>query len=341
MTTIMQEIYDQPVALRQTVANAESWMESLATIKMEHYKRIIFTGMGASFNSTFPSRIYLMEHNITVLGIETAELLYYYRGLLDSDTLLVIISQSGESIETQKLIHKTSIQAKIVCITNTPQSTLGQGADITINLNAGEELTIASKTFICTQAVLYLMAHILSGQDIKPAMAELNQVADYIESGLAQWQIQAEELADQFPTDANYTFIGRGPSQASTKGAALALRETAKVTTDSYTGGGFRHGSIEAIDDKTICIMFAGTGRTQVLNLAMANDLADVVNTVIAVGNNLLIERGLTIDVPSVNEWLNPMIEIVPFQLLSVALAEHRGIEAGTFRFISKVIDQE
>jgi glutamine---fructose-6-phosphate transaminase (isomerizing) len=343
MTTIINEIYDQPAAIQRTLANINTWLPAFNALNTKQFKRIVFAGMGASFNSLYPSLIYLMEHHITALAIETAELLYYYKGMLDAETLLVVISQSGESVETRKLVQRDDVQSPIICITNSPLSTLGKSADLTINLDAGEELTIASKTYLCTQVVLYLLAHVLTDQVIDGAVAELKQVANHIESQLADWHTQARELATQLPTDSYLTLLGRGPSQASAHGAALALRETAKVTTVAYTGSSFRHGSIEAIDnEKTVCIIFAGVGRTQDINIALANDLAKVVKQVIVVGNNSSTNKvQFTIHASSQNEWLNPIIEIIPFQFLAVALAERRGIEAGTFRFIAKVITHE
>src|SRR5713226_3119124 len=106
MKGLLEEIYEQPDALHRVVSAAPAWLLELTQwaqeLKQQRIRRVVFTGMGSSFYATYPAVIYLIQHGIDAQAVEASELYYDYRPLLDKDTLLVAISQSGRSVETRK-----------------------------------------------------------------------------------------------------------------------------------------------------------------------------------------------------------------------------------------------
>jgi glutamine---fructose-6-phosphate transaminase (isomerizing) len=350
MTSLLNEIQEQPEALRRTVDAVGAsldllrpWTERLQEGKI---KRVVMTGMGSSCFAIYPALTYLVEHGIQAIGIETSELLYYYLPLLDEQTLLVIISQSGRSVEVVRLIEQFAGRVSIVGVTNDLASPLARGSSLALYLNAGTELTVSTKSYTCTLAALHLAARALCGMPTEPAAAELVQVADGIGRMMPAWDRQMDAVAAQLaphPDDIRFVvYLGRGPSRASAMTSALITKETAKLPTEGMVGGQFRHGPIEVLSPGVMTVIFAGPGRTRDLDLALAADLAEREGRVMVVGSVDQARPGtFVVDVPSVNEWTAPVAEIVPIQFLAAKLAQRRGVELGKFRFIQKVTTTE
>jgi glutamine---fructose-6-phosphate transaminase (isomerizing) len=335
------DILEQPEALRRMLDAAGPGLEALRPwsekLRDGTLKRIVMTGMGGSAFAIYPSQIYLVERGIATTNVEASELLYYYLSLLDPATLLVMISQSGRSVEIQRLVERTGARAPVVAVTNDLDSPLARSSQLALHINAGPELTVSTKTYTCTLGLLHLVARALSGAPVQPAIDDVRRVADSIERMLPAWERQIDGLAAQLDNTRFVEFLGRGPSRASALTAALITKETAKLPTEGMIGGQFRHGAIEVVSPGVGIVIFAGPERTRTLDLALAADLAAREALVVLVGADQDVLGITSVETPGVNEWTAPIAEIVPIQLLATRLAVRRGIEPGKFRFIQKV----
>src|SRR5579859_4515418 len=166
MPSLLDEIRSQPQILHglleastTALADLRPWANKLED---QQIRRVVFTGMGSSFFAAYPAVIYLLQQGIDALVVESSELLYDYRPLLDKNTLLVAVSQSGRSVEVAKLLEAIGKQQPVIGVTNDPESPLARQSDVQVYMHAGPELTVSTKTYTCTLAVLHMLARVLS-----------------------------------------------------------------------------------------------------------------------------------------------------------------------------------
>lgn len=344
--TYFDEIKQQPAVLREAItafvdqeAALRTW---LAEVQRAGISRVVLTGMGSSYDACYPALQELIAHGITAVLVDTSELLYYQAGWLTPDTLLVAVSQSGESVEMVKLLAKCPTEMAILGVTNTPGSSLAQRADFVIQMCAGEEKTVSTKTYTTGVAVLSLLACVMIEDDLEAAVNSFYQAAAQIEQALPAWEAQIAVLAPRIVDSRFFAYLGRGSSLATAWLGALIAKESAKLPTQGSTVAHFRHGPIEMVEPGICIVLFSGPPATQDLNVKMAEELAHKGGTVILIGHVSNPPATVTpISLPEAGRWTLPLIEAIPVQLLAGYLSEARGIPAGTFRYIGKVTVRE
>ena len=123
---------------------------------------------------------------------------------------------------------------------------------------------------------------------------------------------------------------------------ALVTKETAKLPTEGMVGGQYRHGPLEGMEPGTVITIFGGTDHARELNIKLARDLIDLGGSVLWIGEDAGIKGATTLElVCNLDQWVRPIAEIVPIQLLAAHLAQHRGLVPGKFRYITKVTTTE
>lgn len=340
----LQDILDQPFFLRLALKEYPSKeIRSLFNrLKAGEFKKIILTGHGSSYNSLYPAFLHLCTQSIPVAIWQTAELLHYGINQIDSETLLIANSQSGRSAEVKSLIGKISNHrpACLVGLTNDLQSDLGKISDIIINLNAGEEYGIASKTYINSLCLSALFAVQLCGEKIADAMGNMQSACDAMEEYLANWQTRIVEIDDLIGKIQNTIVIGRGPSMAAAMNGALNQKEAAWLFTEGMNAAEFRHGPLELVDSEMTLVIIEGDHKTSKLNSVLAVEVCQYGGKVIWIGNNPPLNVP-SIKIPEVAEIARPFIEVLPLQLIANVLADRQNIKAGKFRHIGKVVLKE
>ena len=137
----LRDILDQPRALDATLAGLEvskTLHQLAARLQKGKFKTVVLTGMGSSFHALHPLNIELINHGLTAMMVETSELLHYRSRLFDPKTLIVAVSQSGQSAEVVRLLEINRGKSSVIAITNTPDSPLAERADATILSQAGQ-----------------------------------------------------------------------------------------------------------------------------------------------------------------------------------------------------------
>jgi glutamine---fructose-6-phosphate transaminase (isomerizing) len=340
----LQDILDQPFFLRLALKDYPNNEIGLlfTRLKAGEFKKIILTGHGSSYNSLYPAFLQLCNQSIPVAIWQTAELLHYGFSQIDSDTLLIANSQSGRSAEVKSLIGKIQNHrpACLLSLTNDLQSDLGKNSDIIINLNAGEEYGIASKTYINSLCLSALFAVQLCGEKIADAMENMQSASDSIENYLVNWQTRIGEIESLFGKIQNTVIIGRGPAMAAALNGALNQKEAARLFTEGMNAAEFRHGPLEIVDSNLTIMIVEGDKKTSEFNSALAKEAGDYGGQVIWIGNNPPPDIP-SIKIPEVAEIARPLVEALPMQLIAYTLAHRQNIEAGKFRYIGKVVLKE
>ncbi len=296
--------------------------------------------MGASFQSAWVTARHLHSLGIPALAVEAAEVLHYGLTMARKGSPLVFISQSGASAEVVPVIESLPRETLLLAVTNDVQSQLAQRARVVFPLLAGEETLVASKTYVNSLATLWLMARRWGGLRDGDEVEALSMIVDAIEHLLQQPETTAARWMDELGAFDTLLFAGHGPHAATARQAAMAVSEWAKVPALNASVGAFRHGFVEIARPGLGVVIFAAPGRTHASARALATELSGYGARV------LLIQNGHTRSVSEtgqeqakIDEFLSPILDIIPVQIFMDALARQRGITPG-FRYISKVVTQ-
>jgi glucosamine--fructose-6-phosphate aminotransferase (isomerizing) len=311
-------------------------------LKNRSFDRIIVTGMGSSCYASYPAYLQLATLPIPVLFINTAELLHYSSGQIGSRTLLWLNSQSGRSAELVNLLERiqTSPPAYILASINDETSPVASAADVCVQICAGPEATVSTKTYTNMLAINLLIALHLIGQNLDTIKYKILSAADETETYLSGWNSHIAHSNSLLGDFEDLFIIGRGPSMSTTWTGALICKEAAKYAIEGINAADFRHGPLELVSSRFIALVLAGSPETSALNRNLATDI--VKHGGHAIWLDTTPDTQLpTIIHPTTSDLLRPLVEILPLQLLTLALAERKNIQPGQFRVVGKVTASE
>jgi glucosamine--fructose-6-phosphate aminotransferase (isomerizing) len=339
-TSFRREVQEHPAVLRELIAHyrgdGQQLLQDWASRAVKA-GRVLFSGMGASEYP--PEAIFadLSANGVDASTADAGELIHYPQS---QSGLVTLISQSGESIETRKLAERFA-GTELAVIVNNEDSAMGRSAGLVLPMLAGSESTISTKTYSNTQAVLYLMAQAVKGQGaIESGLAELERLA----TAIAVYNEADIEHAARLLSDASCLhMISRGPALVAAKQCALTFMEGPRLNTAAFTGGAFRHGPFEVIEDGHRCIFLIPQGNTKDLLQGMATEVAQMGSQVVVITNTDLNfpEACVVLDVPACCEMLFPLAAATTHGLLADSIARLRGLRTGDFRYGGKVTERE
>jgi len=337
----VRDILDQPRALEATLRGL-ALPDGLPPIRRRleggELRRIVLTGMGSSFYALHPLQVLLTSHGITTLLVETSELVYYLPRLFDSETLIVAVSQSGQSAEIVRLLEENARRAPIIAVTNTEHSPLASQADGVLLTRAGHEFSVSCKTYVTALMALRWLGSLLINVKLEETASELAQVAPAVRRYLDSWRDHVIDLAARFEGVRHLFLVGRGGSLAAVGTGALTIKESTHRHAEGMSCAAFRHGPIEMLGEETSVIVFAGDEKTRVLNTKLFEDIRQKGGRAELLGKDAELS---SLRIPPVSESALPILEILPVQMLTLALAAQTGSEAGRFTLGSKVTTTE
>jgi glucosamine--fructose-6-phosphate aminotransferase (isomerizing) len=332
----LRDLLEQPDALRRTLTLAlPEGLSGIATrLAGPQPPFMVLTGMGTSFHALNPLAIRLAEQGIRTAMIETSELIYYSNGLLGPNTILVVVSQSGQSAETLRLLQLNAGRSLIVGVTNNPGSPLGRAADALVTIRAGAESSVSCKTYVSTLLALSRIGEALCTNDPETLKPDLDAVVDSVERYLSKLREHVEEAQACLQNTHHLILAGRGSSLATACTGGLIVKEAARFHAEGMSAAAFRHGPLEMVNNGLFLLVFEGAERTAGLNRKLVSDVVDIGGSAQLVSHR---NRHKIFQVPAVCEVLQPILEILPVQMISLALAAREGREAGAFTFASKI----
>ncbi len=331
MQTFLDEILQQSQALQDCFAgNDDDVIQAVRQVL--HGRPVLMTGMGASFHAG-EIIAYRVQARQPVRVHQAVDLLNYPAAALDPDTVVVYVSQSGDSAEVVPLLDQLDGRHTVIALTNNPDSALGRRADLTLALHAGSETTVATKTYLNTLVLLHRIAG-ASRADLDPCAESIAALLAHADEITLHWRAL-------FDNHAQLYFLGHGAHGVTARHVSMMLAEWCKRPSVGMSIGAFRHGFIETIDPAAGVVIFAPHGRTRASALALAAEIAGYGAQV------LIVEHGHTRhlqddaaangdDAALRDELLAPLIDIIPAQLAVAAAASAAG-NAG-FRYIRKVV---
>jgi glucosamine--fructose-6-phosphate aminotransferase (isomerizing) len=338
----LRDILDQPPALERTLArlDATAALEDISRgVRDRERRRIVLTGMGSSHLGLVPLHLRLVEAGFVPVTVEASELLHYEPALLDGGALLVLLSQSGRSAEILRLLELVrGRDVATLAITNTADSPLARQATAVVLTDAGEEATVSCKTYLAAQMALAWLGEVLTGGNRAEARAALAETIPGVAGYLASWRAHVEWLAERLDGVRAVYYAGRGPSLAAAGAAGLITKESTHRPAEGMSSAAFRHGPMEMLDSGVFLLAFAGAARTRALNEALIADAR-------AAGARAFLAAEdapqPALRLPAVRDLARPVVELLPVELITLAVAALDGREAGRFERASKVTATE
>lgn len=356
MTTLLDEITQQPTML----AGVRKYYASPGAISVNALRKlvrkwppvVVFTGMGASLFAAYPAQAYLSSLGIRALVWETAELLHYHLNFLGRDTLLVVISQSGETIEVKRLIESLPKGQPMLAVVNVEASTLARKAAMLLPMMSGRQELVSTKTYMCSVAVLMYLAAAVAGENPRAITHALLQVIEAQEAILDR----AEELIPptvEFFDHPTYTILmSRGPDLSSAYQGAMMLKQVVRLSAEGASAALFRHGPIEIINTAHRYIIFArkNTLPTRESSTMTGKFLLGLAEEIRSHGGRVLLFTDLPageapnmrlVRVESAKLGLGTLIDSLHLQLMSHELALRAGLEPGKLWIAQEVTSVE
>jgi glutamine---fructose-6-phosphate transaminase (isomerizing) len=357
-----KEIYEQPRAVAETLlgrhdANSRLTLDEIRIPEDElrRVDKIIVVACGTAFYAGLVAK-YAIEHWTRIpCEVELASEFRYRDPIVDPTTLVVAISQSGETADTLMAIrHAREQQARVLAICNTNGSTIPRESDAVIYTHAGPEIGVASTKGFLTQLVAcYLLGLYLAQvrgtkecDEIGEVLRELASMPDAIARVLDAME-PVEALAAEFANNRSVLFIGRHVGYPVALEGALKLKELAYIHAEGFAAGELKHGPIALIENQ-LPIFVVIPSSTDLLHDKMLSNLQEVrargaKTIVLAEEGDDVVSRyaDVLIRLPRVSTLLQPLVATVPLQVFACELATKKGHDVDQPRNLAKSVTVE
>ncbi len=337
----LRDLLDQPRALENTLETLERSKElSELALRLSRgkFQRIVLTGMGSSFHALHPLNLQLISHGFTAIMVETSELIHYKARFFDPNTLIIAVSQSGQSAEMVRLAEVNRKRSAVIAVTNTPESPLVQHATAALFTQAGREFSVSCKTYVAALMVLTWLGDTLCQRDAKQSRRELKCAAPAVAAYLVDWKAYVTSLAERLNRIRHLFLVGRGASLAAVGTGALIVKESDHFHAEGMSSAAFRHGPLEMLSEEMFVVVFSGDDKTRDLNHRLLADIQQGGARAELVGESSSLECFRLADHGS---RVRAILEILPVQMITLALAALAGREPGKFELATKVTTTE
>jgi len=303
-------------------------------LKDKNIKKIVFTGMGSSLFAAYVPCAYLQKKGYHAHAYESCELIRFSDGLIDDTTLIIAVSQSGESRETVAAARFFDERYTVITVTNSTNATLNNYGKLNFPIFAEKEETSANKTYTNTLAVLMYLAYSIantSSQELETAKNYLNGLSTIMRSGLESIREKISEITSKMLDIKYIAVIGSGPSYSTACQGELLLIEAIKQYSASFTVNQFMHGPLEIID---------GNFGAFVLDFdkGMRDEVDLLIQLVTKFGGKLIIisnrdivtnDQIFTVKIDCTDHPLSPVIEMFPIELYLNEMGTRKNIKPG------------
>ncbi len=362
-TYMLKEIHEQADAVAETIADRTVRRDGvdlgdLGAIDDElltTVKRIVIVACGTSYHAGLVGRYAIEQWARVPVEMDIASEYRYRDPIVGPGDLVIGVSQSGETADTLAAMRLASERgATVLAVTNVMGSQATRDADGVLFTRAGLEVSVAaSKTFVCQAAVLYLLALRLAelkgtieSERRAELVAELKQLPHHIDTLLSGDTEAAVERTAQAHYKADFfLYLGRHVGLATCLEGALKLKEISYIATDAYAAGEMKHGPIALLDDDTPVVVVATDSpvlEKVVSNMQEVRARGAHVIAVATEGREDIGEHAEEVfRVPRTDWMLQPILAVVPLQLLAYRIARLRGLNVDQPRNLAKTVTVE
>ena len=333
-----KEIHEQRETIIRAVSHDRKKIEKIAEL-IDNAFGVFFIGSGSSYYASLASSYIFSKIARKHINVVDASEFGYYKHFLTPKTLVVAVSQSGETADVLDAVKKAKEKnAKILAITNVITSTLARMSDYLLPMQAGPEICVLStKTYTSQLALLTLLAYTLAGK-YREGKEKIIKSTRYVNEILSsQNKKSLEELAEKLKDKKDVFCIGRGVSYALALEAALKIKEVTYIHAEGFSGGFLKHGTIALIEKGTPCIVFAPKDETYREIISNAQEVKARGAFVIGVSPERHEVFDYWIRVPDLEE-ATAIVNIIPIQYLAYRIAKLKGHNPDKPRNLAKSV---
>jgi len=366
---MLREMYEQPEAIRQTISRHIDPVTRMVRpdrfpwkpAEVAAIRRVTIVASGASRHAGLCGKLMIEELAGIPVEVEHASEYGYRRPTNGKGSLVIAITQSGETADTaaaQRIARDSGM--KTLSISNVEDSTISREADADFFTRAGKEVAIpATKSFTTQLTALYMLALYLAAQketlttpEILARVLALSALPDLIEQSLDRFNRQAEVISADYYQDQTFVFLGRGVHYPIALEGALKLKEISYVHAEGYPTGEFRHGPTALITETLPVVAIVSYDRRDAeavlryeKSIALIEEIREISKRqILLASEGDAIVRAMnvaTFSLPHIEELLLPIMEVVPLQFLAYHIAVRNGLDVDRPRNLVKSVTMD
>ena len=352
---MLKEIHDEPTVLRETINEYTKDIDTLIS-KMpdfSKYNRIHIIGCGSAWHAGLVGKSIIEQYANVPVDVELASEYRYKKNFYDKNTLVIFISQSGETADTIAALRNVKKDCiDTLAIVNVVGSTIAREADEVLYIRAGVEIAVATtKAYLLQVAMLILvginMAYtnkLLSSDEANNILNEYSTLPEKVQIVIDRKQ-EYFEIAKSMCEASDAFFLGRGIDYSLCMEGSLKLKEVSYIHSEAYAAGELKHGTISLIEEGTNVIGL-------MTNSNLAPKVLSNIKETVARGAKILIVTTEDLDqtfdfdcqkivIPKVNDMLQPLLIVEPLQLMAFEVARLRGCDIDKPRNLAKSVTVE
>ena len=340
---MIKEIYEESDTVRNTLTEKESIREIIDDVK-DDINKIVFVACGTSYHASLTGK-YLIE---SMSGITTEVLLAsefkYSAKTLDEHTLVIFISQSGETADTLKALDVANETSKTLAIVNVAGSSATRRAKYVIQTQAGPEIGVAAtKTYISQLTAIYLLAALLA--DNQELLDKLEKVPNYIDEILDDVE-PLKIMTEKYKYTDDFFYIGRGFVYPTALEGALKLKEITYIHGEGYAAGELKHGPLALIDNCIPVVVILPPGENHRKTMSNLEEVKSRGADVIGIGSKTdegIINKSKDCFLinDEVDDIIAPLVYIIPLQLMSYYIAVEKNFDPDKPKNLAKCVTVE
>jgi glucosamine--fructose-6-phosphate aminotransferase (isomerizing) len=361
-TFMLKEIHEQADAVAETIADRVARSDrvdldeagALDEAILADVKRVVVVACGTAYHAGLIGRYAIEEWARLPVEMDIASEYRYRNPVVGPGDLVIGISQSGETADTLAAMGLARERgAAVLAITNTMGSQATREADGVLFTRAGLEIGVAAtKTFVSQVAVIYLLGlrlaelrGTLAPERVSELVAEIKRLPHCIDTVIADVGPQIARVADDHWQKEFFLYLGRHVGLPVALEGALKLKEISYIATDAYAAGEMKHGPIALLDDSTPVVSIATDSpvlEKMVSNMQEVRARGAHVIAVTSEGNDRIASQvDVAIAVPAIDWMLQPILAVIPLQLLAYEIARRRGLNVDQPRNLAKTVTVE
>ncbi|WP_299524102.1 glutamine--fructose-6-phosphate transaminase (isomerizing) [uncultured Methanobrevibacter sp.] len=339
---MIKEINEQSTAVRNTLTekdHIQNIIDDLGDIS-----RICFVACGTSYHASLTGK-YLLE---SLAGIPTDVILAsefkYSVNTLNENTLVIFISQSGETADSLKALDLANESSKTLGIVNVAGSAITRRADYVIQTQAGPEIGVAAtKTYLSQLTAIYLFSALFAKDE--KLLEDIHRVPDFIDELLKETD-SIKQMSKKYKFARDFFFIGRGYSYPIALEGALKLKEITYIHGEGYAAGELKHGPLALIDEGIPVVVVLPPGENYRKTMSNLEEVKSRGADILAIGSKdddgLKLKSDDLFDINGeVKEIIAPLVYIVPLQLLAYFVAVEKGLDPDKPKNLAKCVTVE
>jgi len=335
---MMKEIMEEPQAIRCATMQDKRLLLEMA-IGILRSKQVVITACGTSRYAALVGRYLFSRLAGKFCDVIMASEFQYFSDSIDKNTLVIAVSQSGETADVIQGVKRAKENgATIYSLVNTVGSSLARMSDRVLYLNCGPEIGVAAtKTFVSQLALFYLLSFTMANK-LDDGLQQLLNVCPKIERGFGKNSKKLQGLAQQTRDKHDFYYIARGINFAIAAEGALKMKEISYVHAEGMPAGELKHGTLALIEKHTPVVVICPKDYTYEETIANAHETKARGAFVIGVSEQMNPIFDEWIEIPEVDEVFQPLVTVVPLQLLAYYSALARGRDPDKPRNLAKSV---